>query len=233
MRVHYFQHVAFEGLGSMSTWFYKHQISVTSTLFYEQNFSFPILEDFDLLIVMGGPMGVYENDVYPFLDQEKTFIKSAIEAGKCVLGVCLGAQLIAASLGEKVFANKGIKEIGWFPVQKVGNHEAFAAFPKSLSVLHWHGDTFDLPKETQLIYSTEKCANQAFVYKDKVIGLQFHLEADGKALNGFLENCSEEILTNRAQETVQEIAEIQKMQNSEETNLYMAKLLSYFKEKFV
>jgi len=232
MRVHYFQHVPFEGLGSMASWFEKHYITVSKTLFYEENFQFPDLKDFDVLVVMGGPMGVYEDHLYPFLNAEKAFIKSAIELGKGVLGVCLGAQLIAAALNQKVYANDGIKEIGWFPVRKVGNHAVFQDFPETLKVLHWHGDTFDLPIGAELIFSTEKCRNQAFVYQNNVVALQFHLEANQKALRGFLDNCSAEVEQNKEQKTVQSVAEIEKLENTVETNLYMDKILQYFKEKF-
>lgn len=175
MRVHYFQHVAFEGLGSMAPWLQAAGGTVTATRFYESAI-LPRLEDVDWLIVMGGPMSVNDEAELPWLVAEKQFIRQAIEAGKRVLGVCLGAQLIANVMGARVYAN-AVREIGWFPVHGVAapGNDTFR-FPASLEAFHWHGETFDLPAGAVHLARSEACEHQAFQLGRSVIGLQFHLE---------------------------------------------------------
>ena len=115
MKVHYLQHVFFEGLGYIENWLTKNNHTISSTRFYEHGYRLPEAENIDVLIVMGGPMGVYDEDRFPWLKEEKTFIRNCIQSGKKVLGICLGAQLIADCLGAKV-DKAAHKEIGWFPV---------------------------------------------------------------------------------------------------------------------
>lgn len=167
----------FEGLGCIGDWIQEHGHTVTATRWYETPV-LPDLQDIDWLIIMGGPMGVYETEQHPWLRIEKQFIADAIQQQKKVLGVCLGAQLIAAALGARVYPNPE-KEIGWFPVQFISpGSDTFPAtvFPPELNVFHWHGDTFDLPSTATRFAATAACAHQAFIYKGKVVGLQFHLE---------------------------------------------------------
>jgi len=170
-------HVPFEGLGCIEQWITKNNHSVTYIRLYEKH-ELPDMNAIDWLIVMGGPMGVYDEAIYPWLSEEKTFIKQAIEAGKTVLGICLGSQLIAEVLGAKVYPNKQ-KEIGWFDValsERAKTDSLFAGFEDKFPVFHWHGDTFDLPEGSKHLISSEVCKNQAFLYNDKVLGLQFHFE---------------------------------------------------------
>jgi GMP synthase (glutamine-hydrolysing) len=135
----------------------------------------------DLLIVLGGPIGVYEDDKYPFLRDEIALLTTRLNEGKPTLGICLGAQLIACALGAKVYPS-GIKEIGWGPVDLT---EGAAATPlrhlANTAVLHWHGDTFDLPQGAVHLASTSLCRNQAFCIGPNILGLQFHPEADPSA----------------------------------------------------
>ena len=115
IKVHFLQHVQYEGLGSIADWIHGNSYDLTVTqLFNDQ--SLPDPGDIDFLIIMGGPMGIYQEDKYPWLKKEKLFIEQAIKKNKKVLGICLGAQLIADVLGSKVFPNK-YQEIGWFPVR--------------------------------------------------------------------------------------------------------------------
>lgn len=175
MNVHTFQHVPFEGLGEIEPWMHEHGHRLTPTQFFRED-ALPDPENVDWLIVMGGPMNVYEYRNHPWLREEKLFIERMIAQSKCVLGICLGAQLIADVLGAKVYQNRE-KEIGWFPVTWRGEAAAFfgdAASP--LNVFHWHGDTFDLPSEATLLAESEGCRHQAFSYGPSVVGLQFHLE---------------------------------------------------------
>lgn len=177
MNVHYLQHVAFEGLGSIEAWVRRGGHTLGATHFYRGD-PLPAVDAMDLLVVMGGPMNIYEEADYPWLADEKRFIERAIAAGRRVLGICLGAQLVADVLGARVYANAE-KEIGWFQVEKTESAAAsrlFAAFPAQLDVFHWHGDTFDIPAGAVRVARSAGCANQAFVYDKRVVGLQFHLE---------------------------------------------------------
>jgi len=195
MRIHYFQHVPFEGLGSIERWIDARRYHLAATRLY-QNEPLPETDSFDWLIVMGGPMGVHDEDRLPWLVGEKRLIEQAIRQGKVVLGICLGAQLIADVLGAKVYPNR-FREIGWFPVDltEAGQRSPLFGFlPKRLEVFHWHGDTFDLPSGAAHIARSEACTHQAFVYDERVIGLQFHLESTPKGVEDLILNCSGELV---------------------------------------
>ncbi len=204
MRAHYLQHVPFEGLGSMESWLETAGYSITSTKLFESAI-FPELDQVDLVIAMGGPMSVNDEDVYPWLIPEKEFIRAAIEQGKPVLGVCLGAQLIASAMGARVYKNREI-EIGWFPVQGISQDSvSLFSFPVSTQVFHWHGETFDLPSEAKLLASSEGCVNQAFQLSSCVIGLQFHLETTPESAQGLVDNCRDELIPSKYVQTEEEI----------------------------
>ncbi|UKJ06605.1 type 1 glutamine amidotransferase [Solitalea lacus] len=194
MRIHYFQHVPFEGLGFIETWINEKGFQLSHTKFFE-NELMPDLNEIDWLIVMGGPMGVYDEEQYPWLKAEKEFILQAIKADKIVLGICLGAQLIAESLGAKVYPNK-FKEIGWFPVEVFEATHKFNFPQNRITVFHWHGDTFDMPEGATLAASSRACINQAFRFKKNVVGLQFHLETTSESLYAMIENCGDELISN-------------------------------------
>lgn len=213
MRIHYIQHVPFEEIGYVQEWMTENNIEVSATKIWESP-TFPSLEDFDGLIVMGGPMGVYEEDVHEWLGAEKTFIRYAIGAGKKVMGICLGSQLIAAVLEANVYPNER-KEIGWFEVNikpalsewlGIISETAFTAF-------HWHGDTFDLPFGATNHITSAACQNQFFTYGENVTGIQFHPEATPETVKSMVENCSNEL---NPAEFVQSAAEIK--QKSTENN---------------
>ena len=194
LRIHHLQHVSFEGLGSMESFFLKRGHQLGSTHFYLGN-SLPDLADFDWLIVMGGPMGVDDGLQFPWLKGEKAFIRDSIESGKIVLGICLGAQLIADVLGAKVFKNL-YREIGWFPVEfKINTEDSIFSdvFSEKLDLFHWHGDTFDIPKGAQLLASSAACRNQGFILDDRIIGLQFHLETTPESAAALIQNCRAEL----------------------------------------
>ena len=144
MRAHYLQHVPFEGLGSIEPWLQNAGYKISNTQFFDSGV-LPSINEIDFLVVMGGPMSVNDESENPWLVKEKRFIKSIIEGGKPVLGICLGAQLIANSMGGEVFSNPE-KEIGWFPVQAVEPESSSVfRFPEETEVFHWHGETFSLP----------------------------------------------------------------------------------------
>jgi len=193
--MHYFQHVPFEGLGSIEQWISARGYHLTATKLY-QNEPMPDMEGVELLVIMGGPMGVHDEDRFPWLAMEKRFIEKAMSKGKAVLGICLGAQLIADVLGARVYPNR-FKEIGWFPIEltEAGQHSSLFGFlPARLEVFHWHGDTFDLPAGAVHMARSEACTHQAFVYNERVIALQFHLESTAEGIEALIENCSGELI---------------------------------------
>lgn len=194
MRIHVLQHVPFEGIGSIQHWIDTHDHSLSFTRFFADD-PLPQQQDYDRLIVMGGPMNIYEEDIHPWLIREKAFLSEAIQKNKTIIGICLGAQLLASALGAKVFANKE-KEIGWFPVRLTSQAQAmslFAGFPASLQVVHWHGDTFSPPSGAVNLATSTACENQAFLYNDRILGLQFHLESTPESLNLIVNHCRDEI----------------------------------------
>src|SRR3984957_14489743 len=132
--------------------------------------------DFDLLAVLGGPIGAYEDDLYPFLNDELALISSALKAEKPVLGICLGAQLMARALGAKVYPGPA-KELGWKKLSLSSDGEKLLAPLEGLPVLHWHGDTFDLPAGAINLAATDICKQQAFAVGRKALAFQFHPEA--------------------------------------------------------
>ena len=150
----------------------------------------------DLLIVMGGPMGVRDEAEFPWLRSEKNFIKEVIDEKAWVLGVCLGAQLIADVLGAPVTKNS-TPEIGWFPVQVDSSLEADwlrNLFGNEFDAFHWHGDTFQIPEGAQPLGSSEACDNQGFLWGDRVLGLQFHLEFTPESTSLLAENSAHELV---------------------------------------
>lgn len=141
----------------------------------------------DLLIVLGGPIGAYEEDVYPFLREELGILERRLEAGRPTMGICLGAQLIARAAGAKVFPS-GAKEIGFAPIAVIdaGHASCLAPFAEEPMTLHWHGDTFELPRGAERLASTELCENQAFSMGPNVIAFQFHPEASARNIETWL-----------------------------------------------
>jgi len=194
LRIHHLQHVSFESLGTMASHLLHRGHQLSSTHLYIGQ-PLPSIDEFDWLIVMGGPMGVYDEIEFQWLYEEKSFIRKTLKSGKVVLGVCLGAQLIADVLGAKVFKNEH-REIGWFPIErKINANQSIVAdvFPKTLDVFHWHGDTFEIPRGAHLLASSEACRNQGFIFEDRVVGLQFHLETTPDSAALLIENCRHEL----------------------------------------
>jgi GMP synthase-like glutamine amidotransferase len=192
MRVHVLQHVSFEGLGGMEPWLRKRDAAVTITRFFEAP-QLPALDAVDLIIAMGGPMSVNDEAALPWLVAEKQFIHDAIRQGVSVLGICLGAQLIASALGARVYPN-GQREIGWFDIEAVPGPPEVFRFPATARVFHWHGETFDLPEGAVQLARSAACENQAFQLGRKVMGLQFHLEITPPGADALISHCREELV---------------------------------------
>jgi len=193
MRAHYIQHVPFEGLGSIAPWLAARGARVTSTPVFDDPV-FPAADDFDWLIVMGGPMGANDDALHPWLAPEVALIAEAVAAGKVVLGICLGAQLVARALGARVYANDE-PEIGWFPVGAPEGPGGDDGGPLRLPIeaLHWHGDTFELPPGAVHLAESAGCRHQAFRVGHRVLALQFHLEMTAAGVHGMMEACRDEI----------------------------------------
>ena len=203
MRLHYLQHIPIENPGVILDWAERSGYEVSATHFYRDE---PLPDDLaaiDWLVVMGGPMNIFQHRDHPWLPAEKRFIGEAIAASKTVLGICLGAQLIADVLEARVFQNPQI-EIGWFPV-KLDPH-ALDGLPETVVPLHWHGDTFELPPGARPLGKSSACANQGFVFGDRVVGLQFHLELNSALVKTFTRIFAHEL---KPAPFIQSAAEIQ------------------------
>lgn len=201
MKVEVLQHVPFEGLGSIEAWLSERGAAVHTTRFY-QSAALPDPRSIDLVIAMGGPMSVNDEREHPWLKQEKAFVKEAVDRGTAVLGVCLGAQMIASALGARVFANAH-KEIGWFPVQAVSTDADVFRFPPQATVFHWHGETFGLPPGAVHLASSAGCRHQAFQIGKRVIGLQFHLETTPETADQLIRHCRDELVAGEYIQTEQ------------------------------
>ncbi len=179
------RHVAFEDLGLLAPLLAErgHSVSYVDVPTAELDALDVVTPE--LLVVLGGPIGVYENDQYPFIDRELELLAARIAARRPLLGICLGSQLIAGALGARVDP-AGVKEIGWAPVTLASAGAASCLrHLADTPVLHWHGDTFDLPDGAVHLASTPVCRNQAFAVGEHTLALQFHAEAAGRALEAW------------------------------------------------
>ena len=192
LRIHCFQQVGVEGLGCILDWINEKGHCLAYTRFYEAPLV-PSVDDFDALVVMGGPMSVYEEDKYPWLVEETRVIREAMEAGIPVLGICLGSQFMAAALGAQVYAGDN-KEIGWFEVNlsESGKSSVLGKLDGA-KVFHWHGDTFEVPEGAKLLAFSEATPHQAFLYGANALALQFHLEVNAKSVDGMVSTFSSEL----------------------------------------
>jgi len=178
------RHVAFEDLGLLAPvlqregWDVVYRDAAVDELLHDS------IASADLLVVLGAPIGAYEADAYPFLKSELALIERRLARDLPTLGICLGSQLMARVLGSRVFAGP-VKEIGWGRVELTSQGAASCLNPlgeADAAVLHWHGDSFDLPKDAQRLASNTHYENQAFAYGRNALALQFHLEADPRRL---------------------------------------------------
>lgn len=236
IRIHYLQHVPFENPGSILTWAKENGHIITSTQLYK-NHTLPKQQDFHWLVVMGGPMNIYEEEKYPWLAAEKAFIKEVIAASKVVIGLCLGGQLIAHAIGGKVTENP-YKEIGWFKVklsEEARSMPLFSFFPQQPVVFQWHGDTFSsLPEDAKCIAESQACKHQAFIYKKKVFGFQYHLENTPSIINDLVENCRDEMVKDIYVQTPEELMGHPEYieQNNKWMNMFLTELEKMYRKGF-
>ena len=229
MRVHCFQHAAFEGPGYIENWIEKNRHSITFTHFFNNDHTIPDTSDIDLLVIMGGPMSVNDENKYSWLIKEKLFLKKMIDQNKPVLGICLGSQLIANVLGSKIFKNS-FKEIGWYPVYKTVNSRLDDLFPDNFHALHWHGETFDIPEHAQFLASSNACRNQAFVYNNNIYGFQFHLEITPESIKNLIMNCKNELVDGKFIQKEKELI-IYTKKYYEKTNEILEQILDRINER--
>ena len=183
----------FEDPAFIIDWAAKNNFPVSSGRAYA-NDPYPDYNEFDLLLIMGGPMSVNDEHLLPWLKSEKIFIKNAIGRNKVVIGICLGAQLIASICNATIRQNPA-KEIGWFPI--AFNDSACKSldlpFSGEMMTFHWHGETFDLPEGGLLLASSQACLNQAFSIGNSVFGFQFHMEATSFSVERLITHCENEL----------------------------------------
>jgi GMP synthase (glutamine-hydrolysing) len=177
------RHVAFEDLGLLAPIMEREGWNISFCEAAVDDLGHASIRNADLLIVLGGPIGVYETDSYPFITREIALIERRLAQGRPILGICLGAQLMAKALGSRVYPGP-VKEIGWGPVSlsEAGAVSCLKSLGDRASVLHWHGDTFDLPAGAARLASNVNYDNQAFGYGPRALALQFHLEAEPRQL---------------------------------------------------
>ncbi len=178
MRIHYLQHVPFEGPGYIEAWARERGHDLSSTPLYNGTPP-PAPDRYDWLIILGGTMSIHDEDEHPWLVMEKSYIRQVIESDKPTLGICLGAQHLAEALGARVYRSRE-PEVGWFPVERVeggAQSRFYRLLSPEIVTLHWHGETFDLPDGAIRLARSAVCENQAFSWGDSVLALQYHPEA--------------------------------------------------------
>lgn len=225
MKIHCIRHEAFEGLANIENWIKQKDIPLSYTHVFK-NQEFPAELDFDILIIMGGTPSIYEKPVPKWLSNEKQFIARCIEKNIKVIGICLGAQLIANVLGAKVYPGQE-KEIGWFPVKFSSNAlNEFPFLPEKIVTFHWHGDTFDLPSGAIHLASSECTPNQGFFIDNQILALQFHTEMNEEGIERLITACGKDLIADRY---VQIPYEMRKYNDQIKSNNYLIeKFLDHF-----
>ena len=183
-----FQHVAHEILGTLDPLLKRAGFRIRYVNFSRQPDAQPSLDGYDGLIILGGPMSVNDSDRLPHLSREMHLIEQAMKRDLPVLGICLGAQLIAKALGAAVYANRE-KEIGWYDVAPTDDAKAdrlLSTWARSEKIFQWHSDTFDIPRTSRHLAFSSLCSNQAFRYGSNVYGFQFHLEVEERMIQRWL-----------------------------------------------
>lgn len=223
MRTLCLQHVPFEGPAYIDRILEKRGMPFRQCRLHLDE-ALPDPDDADLLFIMGGPMGVHDHDRCPWLAREKRFIEEAVRRGAIVIGICLGAQLLADVLGAPVTRNR-YREIGWYPVRRIPGAMAGpleSALPQAFTAFHWHGDTFGIPRGAVRLAESDACRNQAFLYGKRVLALQFHLEATPESVRLLFDNAQEDL---DGSPYVQEERKILAVDRIGETNRLMERIV--------
>jgi len=194
-RIHFLEHAPHERPGSISDWAHQRGFEVSATRLYHDD-PLPKHPYFNMLVVLGGTMSVKDVAIHPWLRQEKHFIERAIEHGMPVLGICLGAQLIADVLGAEVTPMIH-KEIGWHEIittAEARKHSIVSVFPERFPAFHWHGETFSIPDGAINIGHSPACMHQGFTLADRIVALQFHPEITPRLAESFVKEGAHELL---------------------------------------
>ena len=194
MHILIIQHVDFENPGAILRWAENSGHSIQIAHPYAEE-PLPTLDQFDALILLGGPMSVHDAPTLPWLVAEKQLVAECLEVKKKIVGICFGAQILAEALGARVYAMEE-KEIGWHAVFRTmshGSHRLLDAIPEYQSIFHWHGETFDLPGGALLLAGSNCCSNQVFTYGQWALGIQFHPEMTPEIAKALCENCPEDL----------------------------------------
>jgi len=197
MQIHYLIHSNFEKLGAIHQWAHanQHELIGTNTYLGE---SLPCVDDIDALFIMGGPQSVCEIESYPYLMDEVTLIQACIAQKKIVVGICLGAQLIAKAYGANA-EKSPFTEIGMFPIEITEDgrsHWLLEGLPQTMSVMHWHEDMLGLPPQATVLATSQGCPRQIVHFQDRVIGLQCHFELTTKTVQAFIDHSTTELTDN-------------------------------------
>ena len=176
MKLTWVQHVPYEGLAAIEDWARQSGLSLEAVLLHRGD-PLPEIDALEFLVVMGGPMGVHDGGLYPWLGPEIELLRQVAAADLPLLGICLGAQLLARALGSEVHSGCA-HEVGWFPVKRNPSAEELPCgrvFPSEFTPFHWHADMFQIPRGAVALGESARCPNQGF-FMGNVVGLQFHLE---------------------------------------------------------
>lgn len=206
MRIAVVQHEPFEGPGAIAEWAAGRGATVATTHVYAGE-PLPPPDAYDLLVLMGGGMSVNDEQMLPWLAPEIAYVRNGLAAGKAMLGVCLGGQLIAKAAGARV-GPAAAKEIGWMEVVRVGDApEPWRdLLPERFTAFHWHGEAFDLPAGAARLAATATTPNQAFALGDRVLALQFHIEATPATVADLAAACAGDITPGPLQQSPAAIA---------------------------
>jgi GMP synthase-like glutamine amidotransferase len=189
MRILFIQHVPFETPSHLAVWAERNKHAVTVHRAYMEK-GLRDAEPFDLIVPLGGPMSVHDADKLHWMKSEIDFLEKAVRNGKRVLGICLGAQMIARVLGASVYPNPE-REIGWHPIRLTEPGKRLPLFrnwPEKFTAFHWHGETFAVPHGAVRFTESDACQNQGFIYENRILALQFHLESDAKSVEALIRN---------------------------------------------
>jgi len=225
MKILCISHASFEKLGYIETWANKKNHIIRKVNPYRGE-TLPKIDDFDFIIIMGGPQSTLQIEDAPYLVDEIEFIKEALKLNKCILGICLGAQLVAEASGAKTKPSPH-QEVGMYLVELLDDAKkdpVFQHFPNKFEAMHWHYDMPGLPEGAALLARSEGCPRQAFCYGDRIYGLQFHFEMTESLLAGMVENCLSDLVEKgKYVRPVKEILET----DCSEINLKLENVLEY------
>lgn len=226
-----FQHVAYEILGTLHPLIKEAGLRIRYLNFDRHRDARVTLSSYDGLVILGGPMSVWEKDKHPHLTREVEYIQEAMQKGKPVLGICLGAQLIAEALGAEVKRAK-TREIGWYDLhltEEGGQDPVLGTLSKKEKIFQWHQDTFSLPKGATWLAKSDACHHQAFRHGEKTYGFQFHLEVDKPMIDRWLAlPAHAEIVEKTEREKIQKETEDFMTNNLELSRKVFSKYLDLF-----